>query len=54
VIDARIAFLGGMNLIDDFEPVRFDAPRFDFTSKCRGRCWPPSIKAFCTCGGWWP
>ena len=36
VIDARIAFLGGMNLIDDFEPVRFDAPRFDFSVEVRG------------------
>ena len=25
VVDARIAFLGGMNIIDDFEPVRFCA-----------------------------
>jgi len=36
VIDARIAFLGGMNLIDDFEPVRLDAPRLDFSVEVRG------------------
>lgn len=36
VIDARIAFLGGMNLIDDFEPVRFAAPRLDFSVEVRG------------------
>ncbi|MGE5320047.1 MAG: cardiolipin synthase ClsB [Hyphomicrobiaceae bacterium] len=36
VIDARIAFLGGMNLIDDFEPARFDAPRLDFSVEVRG------------------
>ena len=31
VIDARIAFIGGMNLMDDFEPVRFAQPRLDFS-----------------------
>ena len=36
VIDARIAFLGGMNLIDDFEPVRFSAPRLDFSVELQG------------------
>jgi cardiolipin synthase len=36
VIDARIAFIGGMNLMDDFEPVRFDAPRLDFSVEVRG------------------
>jgi cardiolipin synthase len=36
VIDARIAFIGGMNLIDDFEPVRFDAPRLDFSVEVQG------------------
>ena len=36
VVDARIAFIGGMNLIDDFEPVRFDAPRLDFSVEVQG------------------
>jgi cardiolipin synthase A/B len=36
VVDARIAFVGGMNLIDDFEPVRFDAPRLDFSVEVQG------------------
>lgn len=36
VIDARIAWVGGMNLMDDFEPVRFDSPRFDFTVEVQG------------------
>jgi cardiolipin synthase len=36
VIDARMAFIGGMNLIDDFEPVRFDAPRLDFSVEVQG------------------
>jgi cardiolipin synthase len=36
VIDARVAFAGGMNLIDDFEPVRFDVPRLDFSVEVRG------------------
>jgi len=36
VVDARIAFLGGMNVIDDFEPVRFAAPRLDFSVEVRG------------------
>ncbi|MBW8329419.1 MAG: cardiolipin synthase ClsB [Thiobacillus sp.] len=36
VIDARIAFIGGMNIIDDFEPVRFDAPRLDFSVEVQG------------------
>jgi cardiolipin synthase len=36
VIDARIAFLGGMNLIDDFEPERFPAPRLDFSVEVQG------------------
>jgi cardiolipin synthase len=36
VIDARIAFVGGMNLIDDFEPVRFEAPRLDFSVEVQG------------------
>ena len=36
VVDARVAFIGGMNLIDDFEPVRFDMPRLDFSVEVRG------------------
>lgn len=36
VIDARIAFVGGMNLLDDFEPVRFAAPRLDFSVEVQG------------------
>ena len=36
VIDARVAFLGGMNLIDDYEPVRLAAPRLDFSVEVRG------------------
>jgi cardiolipin synthase len=36
VIDARIALAGGMNLIDDFEPVRHDAPRLDFSIEVQG------------------
>ena len=36
VIDARIAFVGGMNLIDDYAPTRFDAPRLDFSVEVQG------------------
>ena len=36
VIDARIAFVGGMNIMDDFEPVRHDAPRLDFSVEVQG------------------
>jgi len=36
VIDARVAFLGGMNLMDDFEPVRFETPRLDFSVEVQG------------------
>jgi cardiolipin synthase len=36
VIDARIAVIGGMNLIDDFEPVRFAQPRLDFSVEVQG------------------
>jgi len=36
VIDARIAWVGGMNLMDDFEPVRFAQPRLDFTVEVQG------------------
>ncbi len=36
VIDARIAFVGGMNLIDDFEPVRHAAPRLDYSVEVQG------------------
>jgi len=36
VIDARIAILGGMNLIDDFEPVRFAVPRLDYSVEVQG------------------
>jgi len=36
VIDARIAFVGGMNLIDDYEPVRFAQPRLDFSVEVQG------------------
>lgn len=36
VIDARLAFVGGINLMDDFEPVRHPAPRFDFSVEVRG------------------
>lgn len=36
VIDARIAFIGGMNLIDDFEPIPLAAPRLDYSVEVRG------------------
>lgn len=36
VIDAERAFVGGINLIDDYEPVRHPAPRLDFSVEVRG------------------
>ena len=45
VIDARIAFIGGMNLMDDFEPVRFDAPRLDFSVEVQGPLLAPIHKS---------
>jgi len=36
VVDACVAFVGGINLIDDFEPVRLPAPRLDFSVEVRG------------------
>lgn len=36
VIDARVAFVGGINLIDDFEPRRFERPRLDFSVRVEG------------------
>ncbi len=36
VIDARIAFIGGMNLMDDYVPIHFDAPRLDFSVEIQG------------------
>jgi cardiolipin synthase len=36
VVDARIAFVGGMNLIDDFEPPGFALPRLDFSVAVQG------------------
>jgi cardiolipin synthase len=36
VIDASVAFVGGINLIDDHEPVRLPWPRLDFTVEVRG------------------
>ena len=36
VVDAQIAFVGGMNLLDDFEPVRFSEPRLDFSVEVQG------------------
>ncbi|MCA1926461.1 MAG: cardiolipin synthase ClsB [Thiobacillus sp.] len=36
VIDASIAFVGGINLIDDYEPVRLPWPRLDFSVEVRG------------------
>ncbi|OJY58384.1 cardiolipin synthase ClsB [Thiobacillus sp. 0-1251] len=36
VIDARIAFIGGMNLISDFEPTHLATPRLDYSVEVRG------------------
>ncbi len=36
VIDARIALVGGMNLIDDYVPIRYEAPRLDFSVEVQG------------------
>ncbi|WP_324780295.1 cardiolipin synthase ClsB [Thiobacillus sedimenti] len=36
VVDARIAFLGGMNLIDDLEPGPLARPRLDFSVEVQG------------------
>lgn len=36
VIDARVAFVGGINLIDDAEPVRHPRPRLDFSVRVEG------------------
>ncbi len=36
VVDAAVAFVGGINLIDDFEPVRLPEPRLDFSVEVRG------------------
>ncbi|MEW5967642.1 MAG: cardiolipin synthase ClsB [Pseudomonadota bacterium] len=35
-IDARVGFVGGMNLIDDYEPVRFEQPRLDYSVEVQG------------------
>ena len=47
VVDARIAFIGGMNLIDDFEPVRFAAPRLDFSVEVQGPLLAPIHQSAC-------
>jgi cardiolipin synthase len=36
VIDARIAFLGGINIMDDFIPVAWEAPRLDYSVALSG------------------
>ena len=36
VVDAQVAFVGGINLIDDYEPVRLAQPRLDFSVEIRG------------------
>lgn len=36
VVDARIALVGGMNIIDDHEPEHFAAPRLDFSVEVQG------------------
>ncbi len=36
VIDAHIAFIGGINIIDDFVPVAWSAPRLDYSLEIRG------------------
>ncbi len=36
VIDARIAFLGGINIMDDFIPVAWAAPRLDYSVAISG------------------
>ncbi|MEW6118463.1 MAG: cardiolipin synthase ClsB [Pseudomonadota bacterium] len=36
VVDGAVAFVGGINLIDDYEPVRLPEPRLDFSVEVRG------------------
>lgn len=36
VIDARIAFLGGLNIMDDFVPVAWPGPRLDYSVQISG------------------
>ena len=36
VIDARIAFLGGLNIMDDFVPVAWPGPRLDYSVEISG------------------
>ena len=36
VIDARIAFLGGVNIMDDFVPIAWPAPRLDYSVEISG------------------
>ncbi len=36
VIDAHTAFLGGMNIMDDFEPVAWPGPRLDYSVQISG------------------
>lgn len=36
VIDARIAFLGGINIMDDFVPVAWPGPRLDYSVQISG------------------
>jgi cardiolipin synthase len=45
VIDAHTAFVGGMNLMDDYEPVRFAAPRLDFSVEVQGPLLDPICKS---------
>lgn len=36
VIDARVAFIGGINILDDFVPIAWPEPRLDFSVEIRG------------------
>ncbi|HEY8355076.1 MAG TPA: cardiolipin synthase ClsB [Methylophilaceae bacterium] len=40
VIDGEVAFVGGINIIDDFNVPRHDAPRIDYAVRVRGELLP--------------
>ena len=47
MVDGRIAFVGGINIIDDLNMPEPRSPRFDYAVLWKARCWNPFTKAMC-------
>ena len=54
LIDGKVGFVGGINLIDDMTDCLAEHPRYDYAVQVEGPVLADIHLRWCICGGWFP